>query len=40
MSSLALMLALKQIHPDSDVPTLVFDEVDSGIGGATSGSGR
>ncbi|RQW77775.1 MAG: DNA repair protein RecN, partial [Geobacter sp.] len=31
-----LMLALKQIHPDSDVPTLVFDEVDSGIGGATS----
>ncbi len=31
-----LMLALKQIHPESDVPTLVFDEVDSGIGGATS----
>jgi DNA repair protein RecN (Recombination protein N) len=31
-----LMLALKQIHPDSDVPTLVFDEVDSGIGGATA----
>jgi len=31
-----LMLALKQLHPDSEVPTLVFDEVDSGIGGATS----
>ncbi|MCM2357939.1 MAG: DNA repair protein RecN [Geobacteraceae bacterium] len=31
-----LMLALKQILPESDVPTLVFDEVDSGIGGATS----
>jgi DNA repair protein RecN (Recombination protein N) len=31
-----LMLALKQLHPESDVPTLVFDEVDSGIGGATS----
>jgi DNA repair protein RecN (Recombination protein N) len=31
-----LMLAMKQIHPESDVPTLVFDEVDSGIGGATS----
>jgi DNA repair protein RecN (Recombination protein N) len=31
-----LMLALKQIHPESDVPTLVFDEVDTGIGGATS----
>ncbi len=31
-----LMLALKQVHPESDVPTLVFDEVDSGIGGATS----
>lgn len=31
-----LMLALKQIHPESDVPTLVFDEVDSGIGGAVS----
>jgi DNA repair protein RecN (Recombination protein N) len=31
-----LMLALKQIHPESDVPTLVFDEVDSGIGGATA----
>jgi DNA repair protein RecN (Recombination protein N) len=30
------MLALKQVHPESDVPTLVFDEVDSGIGGATS----
>lgn len=31
-----LMLALKQIHPESDVPTLIFDEVDTGIGGATS----
>jgi DNA repair protein RecN (Recombination protein N) len=31
-----LMLAVKQVLPDSDVPTLVFDEVDSGIGGATS----
>jgi DNA repair protein RecN (Recombination protein N) len=30
------MLALKQVHPESDVPTLVFDEVDTGIGGATS----
>lgn len=31
-----LMLALKQVHPESDVPTLVFDEVDTGISGATS----
>lgn len=31
-----IMLALKQVHPESDVPTLVFDEVDAGIGGATS----
>ncbi len=31
-----LMLAIKQVLPESDVPTLVFDEVDSGIGGATS----
>ena len=31
-----LMLALKQVHPQSDVPTLIFDEVDTGIGGATS----
>jgi DNA repair protein RecN (Recombination protein N) len=30
------MLALKQIHPESDVPTLVFDEVDTGIGGAVA----
>ena len=30
------MLAMKQLHPESDVPTLIFDEVDSGIGGATS----
>jgi len=31
-----IMLALKQLHPESDVPTLIFDEVDTGIGGATS----
>ncbi|HEY3309859.1 MAG TPA: DNA repair protein RecN [Desulfuromonadaceae bacterium] len=31
-----LMLAIKQVLPEGDVPTLVFDEVDSGIGGATS----
>lgn len=31
-----LMLALKQVHPESAVPTLVFDEVDTGIGGAVS----
>ena len=31
-----LMLALKQVHPESDVPTLIFDEVDSGIGGLVS----
>jgi DNA repair protein RecN (Recombination protein N) len=31
-----LMLALKQVLPEGDVPTLVFDEVDTGIGGATS----
>lgn len=31
-----LMLALKQILPESAVPTLIFDEVDTGIGGATS----
>ncbi|WP_298272713.1 DNA repair protein RecN [Geobacter sp.] len=31
-----LMLALKQVLPESDVPTLIFDEVDTGIGGATS----
>jgi DNA repair protein RecN (Recombination protein N) len=31
-----LMLALKQLHPESDVPTLIFDEVDAGIGGATA----
>lgn len=31
-----LMLAIKQVLPDSDVPSLVFDEVDTGIGGATS----
>lgn len=31
-----LMLAFKQVLPEGEVPTLVFDEVDSGIGGATS----
>jgi len=31
-----LMLAIKQVHPESDVPTLIFDEVDTGIGGAVS----
>ena len=31
-----LMLAMKQVLPESDVPTLVFDEVDTGISGATS----
>lgn len=31
-----LMLAIKQILPEGAVPTLVFDEVDTGIGGGTS----
>ncbi|GAB4294544.1 MAG: DNA repair protein RecN [Desulfuromonadia bacterium] len=31
-----IMLALKQLLPERDVPTLVFDEVDSGIGGKTA----
>jgi DNA repair protein RecN (Recombination protein N) len=31
-----IMLAMKQLLPESDVATLVFDEVDTGIGGATS----
>lgn len=31
-----MMLGIKQIHPESAVPTLIFDEVDTGIGGATS----
>lgn len=31
-----IMLALKQVLPEMSVPTLVFDEVDAGIGGATS----
>lgn len=31
-----LMLAIKQVLPEGDVPTLVFDEVDTGIGGATA----
>ncbi len=31
------MLAFKQVLPERDVPTLIFDEVDTGISGATSG---
>ena len=31
-----LMLAIKQVLPEGGVPTLVFDEVDTGISGATS----
>jgi DNA repair protein RecN (Recombination protein N) len=31
-----LMLAFKQVLPENDVPTLIFDEVDTGISGATS----
>lgn len=31
-----LMLAIKQVLPEGDVLTLIFDEVDTGIGGATS----
>jgi DNA repair protein RecN (Recombination protein N) len=32
-----LMLALKRIAPDADsVPTVIFDEVDAGIGGAAA----
>lgn len=32
-----LMLAFKQVLPDGEAPTLVFDEVDAGIGGAVAG---
>ena len=31
-----LMLAFKQVLPEGDVPTLIFDEVDTGISGAVS----
>lgn len=31
-----LMLAIKQVLPEGAVPTLIFDEVDTGIGGGTS----
>ena len=31
-----LMLAFKQVLPEGDVPTLIFDEVDTGSSGATS----
>jgi len=30
------MLAFKQVLPEGDVPTLIFDEVDTGISGAVS----
>ncbi len=33
-----LMLAFKQILPEGEAPTLVFDEVDSGVGGAVAGT--
>jgi len=33
-----IMLGLKQLLPERDVPTLVFDEVDSGVGGKTAAS--
>lgn len=32
-----LMLAFKQVLPEGDAPTLVFDEVDTGVGGAVAG---
>ena len=32
-----LMLAFKQVLPEGEAPTLVFDEVDTGIGGAVAG---
>lgn len=32
-----LMLAFKQVLPEGEAPTLVFDEVDSGIGGSVAG---
>lgn len=31
------MLAFKQVLPEGEAPTLVFDEVDTGIGGAVAG---
>lgn len=32
-----LMLAFKQVLPEGEAPTLVFDEVDTGVGGAVAG---
>lgn len=32
-----LMLAFKQVLPEGEAPTLIFDEVDTGIGGAVAG---
>lgn len=32
-----LMLAFKQILPEGEAPTLVFDEVDTGVGGSVAG---
>ncbi len=32
-----IMLAFKQVLPEGEAPTLVFDEVDTGVGGAVAG---
>lgn len=32
-----LMLAFKQVLPEGEAPTLVFDEVDAGVGGSVAG---
>ncbi|QOX79635.1 DNA repair protein RecN [Trichlorobacter lovleyi] len=32
-----LMLAFKQVLPEGEAPTMVFDEVDTGVGGAVAG---
>lgn len=32
-----LMLAFKQILPEGEAPTMVFDEIDTGVGGAVAG---
>jgi len=32
-----LMLAFKQVLPEGEAPTLVFDEVDTGVGGSVAG---
>jgi DNA repair protein RecN (Recombination protein N) len=31
------MLAFKQVLPEGEAPTMVFDEVDTGVGGAVAG---